>query len=267
MAGRRKKEHQAQRRAEIQSRRNNRRATLIRRLLPSQPAPASNRLAPYNRSTCRFLGCRRPARVRHLCHRHDGDLRSIGVLWVDRRIRPFCAEPDCTEPTYAVDRCRSHYAIWNRNNPNSGPITAANTSGYRGVSWNGKRWSANIGVNEKQIYLGSYPDKITAARAYDAAARELHGDHARLNFPDQYDHAPLRQVAKQSAPIPIHQPPPERHRPILVDKTRGHYTVSLWLGDKEIYHAIYVDKYQAINKTKELLRQHPTAVGAPKRAA
>lgn len=45
-------------------------------------------------------------------------------------------------------------------------------------------WIAQIGANGKQHYLGRFGSEDDAARAYDAAARELHGGFARLNFPE-----------------------------------------------------------------------------------
>jgi hypothetical protein len=59
-------------------------------------------------------------------------------------------------------------------------------SGYRGVNRQvlASTWVARICYRGQQIDLGSYPTAEQAARAYDAKARELHGDHARLNFPD-----------------------------------------------------------------------------------
>ena len=59
-----------------------------------------------------------------------------------------------------------------------------NTSGYKGVSWNNrnKKWIAYINVNRKRKYLGYFTCKIEAAKAYDKAARELHGAFARTNF-------------------------------------------------------------------------------------
>ena len=58
-------------------------------------------------------------------------------------------------------------------------------SKYRGVEFNKtkRQWTARICVNYKRTYLGSFPSAIEAARAYDAAAIELHGEFAHLNFP------------------------------------------------------------------------------------
>jgi hypothetical protein len=46
-------------------------------------------------------------------------------------------------------------------------------------------WGARITHNGKRIRLGMYATSEEAARAYDAAAKELHGEFARLNFPDE----------------------------------------------------------------------------------
>lgn len=63
-----------------------------------------------------------------------------------------------------------------------------NTSGYKGVCLlkNGK-WQAQIGYDGRSIYLGIFPDAISAAKAYDKAALRLIGDFALLNFPDNID--------------------------------------------------------------------------------
>ena len=44
------------------------------------------------------------------------------------------------------------------------------------------RWAASIGVDFKTIWLGRHSTEEEAARAYDAAAKEHHGDFALLNF-------------------------------------------------------------------------------------
>jgi hypothetical protein len=61
-----------------------------------------------------------------------------------------------------------------------------NTSGFQGVSWykRARKWHAHIGVGGgPQRTLGYFTTAEEAARAYDDAARELHGEYATVNFP------------------------------------------------------------------------------------
>jgi len=56
---------------------------------------------------------------------------------------------------------------------------------YKGVYIEyGKYIFASITKNRKQIRLGSFPTLEDAARAYDKAAKEIHGKFALLNFPE-----------------------------------------------------------------------------------
>jgi len=63
------------------------------------------------------------------------------------------------------------------------------TSRFKGVCrpQRGNRWTAQIKRNHVQYKLGTFRDELAAAQAYDEAARELFGEHARLNFPDGVD--------------------------------------------------------------------------------
>ena len=73
----------------------------------------------------------------------------------------------------------------------------AYTSKFKGVSWEtwtGK-WVAQIRHDGKGRKIGRFRDEVEAAEAYDRAARELFGEHARLNFPDGVDAAPARVAA------------------------------------------------------------------------
>tara|TARA_R110000824_G_scaffold217121_2_gene403649 strand:+ start:61 stop:615 length:555 start_codon:yes stop_codon:yes gene_type:complete len=72
------------------------------------------------------------------------------------------------------------------NQRNKGP-QKNNTSGFKGVYWHkgSKKWSAQVAYNKKNIYIGCFKDKEEAARAHDAKAKELHGEFAYLNFPDE----------------------------------------------------------------------------------
>lgn len=64
-------------------------------------------------------------------------------------------------------------------------LSSENTSGFKGVSrkTGSARWTARIKTQGKAIHLGYFSTPQEAARAYDMAARELHGAFAHLNFP------------------------------------------------------------------------------------
>ena len=59
------------------------------------------------------------------------------------------------------------------------------SSSYKGVSFDQSRgkWLACIQIGNKTRSLGRFTSEEAAARAYDAAALEMFGDYARLNFP------------------------------------------------------------------------------------
>lgn len=78
----------------------------------------------------------------------------------------------------------------NSQNSMNRKVTAAdNTSGFKGVCRHrrvrGDGWVAAITCDGTSRHLGVFEDPELAARAYDAAARELFGEFARLNFPQE----------------------------------------------------------------------------------
>ena len=54
---------------------------------------------------------------------------------------------------------------------------------FKGITVNGKGWKAQSACDGRKYYLGTFATPQEAALAYDAKARELHGEFARLNFP------------------------------------------------------------------------------------
>lgn len=58
---------------------------------------------------------------------------------------------------------------------------------YKGVCWDGRinRWVVHIWKDGKSYNLGTYIMELDAAMAYDVKAKELFGEFAYLNFPDQ----------------------------------------------------------------------------------
>jgi AP2-like factor (euAP2 lineage) len=58
-------------------------------------------------------------------------------------------------------------------------------SKYKGVFPDRQKWRAAITKRFRKKQLGTYDDEEDAARAYDAAALELFGEQAYVNFPDE----------------------------------------------------------------------------------
>ena len=58
-------------------------------------------------------------------------------------------------------------------------IRSDNSSGYRGVSRKRGKWRARIRVAKEEVSLGSFDTPEEASQAYEAAAKELHGDFYR----------------------------------------------------------------------------------------
>jgi len=88
---------------------------------------------------------------------------------------------------------RSNLRICTRsqNTVNSPARKGKRYSNYKGVSavWNKnktkKYWTAQSRKNGDLHHIGCFPDEVSAARAYDKKAKELFGDFARLNFPEE----------------------------------------------------------------------------------
>jgi hypothetical protein len=47
------------------------------------------------------------------------------------------------------------------------------------------KWRARIRLNGREMCIGYFDDEIEAAKAYDRKARELFGEYAYLNFPEE----------------------------------------------------------------------------------
>lgn len=68
-------------------------------------------------------------------------------------------------------------------NARNSELSASNTSGYKGVTWNknAKKWLAQLKVDRRHVYIGVFTDILDAAKAYNTAALEHFGEFARLN--------------------------------------------------------------------------------------
>jgi hypothetical protein len=70
---------------------------------------------------------------------------------------------------------------------NSANRAVSNPSGYKGVNWYKRTgiWRATVQSAGKSKHLGYFRTPEEAARAYDAAAFEVWGEYAVLNFPKE----------------------------------------------------------------------------------
>lgn len=71
-------------------------------------------------------------------------------------------------------------------------VRTTSTTGLKGVTPRRGRWDASIQYEGRRCYLGTYVTPQDAARVYDAKARELFGEFARINFPDYFGPLPER---------------------------------------------------------------------------
>lgn len=80
-------------------------------------------------------------------------------------------------------RCNLRLANQSQNAANK---SAMGKSKYKGVCWVARirKWSAQIKKDGQKFWLGTFDTEEAAARAYDSAARAMHGEYARLNFED-----------------------------------------------------------------------------------
>ncbi|KAH9253218.1 hypothetical protein BASA81_008900 [Batrachochytrium salamandrivorans] len=85
------------------------------------------------------------------------------------------------------------------------PRSRMPSSAYRGVSKCSKdgRWQARIRVKRHVTYLGRFVKEEDAARRYDEAAREHHGDKAVLNFTTPQDLQVGRKQALGVDDLPV----------------------------------------------------------------
>lgn len=64
-------------------------------------------------------------------------------------------------------------------------LRSNNTSGYKGVTAVKEKWVAQLRTlvdgKPKKVYLGTFTDKIEAARAYNKGATKYFGEFANLN--------------------------------------------------------------------------------------
>lgn len=106
-------------------------------------------------------------------------------LSLHRLIWALAGRPDTPEidhrNTDGLDCRRENLrAATRQQNARNQPLSIANTSGVKGVSWDShnQQWKAAIRVNGRLLNLGRHDDIEDAAAAYEAAARRYHGEFA-----------------------------------------------------------------------------------------
>lgn len=71
------------------------------------------------------------------------------------------------------------------------------TTGFRGVTKNGRGFRAELYAHGKRIHLGTFPTALEAAQAWDKAAIEHCGNRSDLNFGvpgEEQNHVEPREV-------------------------------------------------------------------------
>jgi hypothetical protein len=105
---------------------------------------------------------------------------------------------------YYPDNCR--WVTQSIQVQNTRNIKSNNTSGYRGVSFNKtkEKWQASIGLNNKQIYLGTFNTAEEAAEAYINYVKENNTEHNYKDY-DNNNNEEINQIA--NAMLAIHSEP------------------------------------------------------------
>lgn len=83
-------------------------------------------------------------------------------------------------------RSNLRLSVKHGNHKNASKKDKTTSSSYKGVHWYKAMnvWRAKIQCNNTSYHLGNFENEIDAAKAYDEAAKRLHGKFAKLNFPE-----------------------------------------------------------------------------------
>jgi len=111
-------------------------------------------------------------------------LNEIQKRLSSHRIAWFVIHGELPEIIDHIDKNPSNNSIknlrscTNRENQFNSRKQINNTSGYKGVCWNkkNKKFVAQIRKNGKPVHLGSFDCPKEASKAYEAKAKELHGE-------------------------------------------------------------------------------------------
>ena len=140
----------------------------------------------------------------------------------------------------------------------------ASSTGYRGVVYEKRdgRWQAGIVCNRLRMTVGRYQTAEEAAKAYDSAARALHGEYAVLNFADVFEYTDVNwaeEFAERSSGV---KRKPKLTVEELVD-IRKKYDDGALQGDlAKQYNVSAVTIHRIVNKKSHLLPPPPLMLEA-----
>jgi hypothetical protein len=136
----------------------------------------------------------------------------MGVRGKENRIGHLNDDPlDCRKENLVV-RTHREQAASRKKSPVRGGKPCS--SRFKGVTLadSGRKWNAAISMGEggrrRTVQLGLFRSELDAALAYDHAARELYGGHARLNVANDAELERLRAEDKPFEPLYDEFPPP-----------------------------------------------------------
>jgi hypothetical protein len=111
-------------------------------------------------------------------------------IWMHRQIIPIPPGLVCDHINHnGLDDRKANLrpATFSQNLSNRPKRKSPTCSKYKGLEWDKTqgKWKARIQLNYRKIYLGSFDNELSAAKAYDKAAKRYHGPFAAPNFPPQ----------------------------------------------------------------------------------
>jgi hypothetical protein len=120
--------------------------------------------------------------MRWYLHRNNYAYSATGKKLMHRVILPGFGEIDHVNGNGLDNRRNNLRSCSHSENMHNSRKLCLGSSQYRGVRRLGNSWIAEIRNEGKRTYLGSFREEIAAARAYDSAARTIHGAFASLNL-------------------------------------------------------------------------------------